>query len=163
MIHTIKHRKKLNAQYLLYHQPDGYKLKYFASSERLLLDRPPIYAVKLSDARHAEALAARYWLDYRWPMPVLVHVTTDARTGHQAYDVNYVNPNNPHDIELVAHYLEHTEVYASCSFGSEFNDNLVKCIRDYPYQVIDNFMSIDIDKPTYPFECYAGIFNINKS
>lgn len=147
MIYTVKHRKRLNAQYLLLHQPDGYTLKQFACSERLLLDRPPRYAVKLSDAPHAEAIAARYWLDYRSPMPVLVRVTTDARTGSQAYDVNYVNPNNPHNIELLGHYLDHTEVYAVSSFGSEVTDGLVKCASSYARNVIDNLMSGDMNDP----------------
>ena len=145
MIHTIKHRKKLNEIFLLHHQPDGYQLKQFAGCERLLIDRPPRYAVKLSDVRQAEALAAKYWLEYRFLMPVLVRVITDARTGRQAYDVNYVNPKNPHDIELVGHYIEHTEVYALCSFGSAIKDCLVKCASSFANEVLDSYMFGDID------------------
>lgn len=117
MIYTVKIRKQLNARYLAYHKPDGYKLKQFAGSERLQLDRPPKYAKKVIDVCHAHALAVRYWLDYGLPMPLLVRVTLDASTGSEAYDVNYVHPRNPHGIELVGRYLTHTEVYAVCCSG----------------------------------------------
>lgn len=117
MIYTVKIRKQLNARYILRHKPDEYKLKQFAGSERLQLDRTPKYAKKVIDVCHAHALAVKYWLDYGLPMPVLVRVTVDARTGSEAYDVNYVHPHNPHDIELVGRYLTHTEVYAVCCPG----------------------------------------------
>ena len=52
-----------------------------------------------------------YWLRHREPIPILVEVTADVTTGRKGYDVNYLNPNNPNDIELVSRYLTHTAVY----------------------------------------------------
>lgn len=112
MIYTIKRRKQLNAQYITAHQPEDFILVSFCGCERLQLVRPPQYAIKLDSVEYAEAVAARYWLDHREPMPVLVRVVVNVRTGQEAYDVNYVNPNNPHDINLLAQYLTHTDDYA---------------------------------------------------
>lgn len=147
MIYTVKIRKQLNARYLTYHKPDEYKLKQFAGSERLLIERPPEYATKLIDVHNAHALALRCWLDYGFPMPVLVRVTVDARTGSEAYDVNYVHPHNPHDIELVGRYLTHTEVYAVFHFGSNGEDVLVKTAMSYANSLVDNWKFGDIGMP----------------
>ena len=112
MIYTFKRRKQLNAQYIAIHQPRDYTFHQFGGCERLQLVRPPLYATRLDGVKYAESLAAKYWLDYRLPMPILVRVITNARTGSEAYDVNYVNPNNHHDIELVERYIATTTVYA---------------------------------------------------
>ena len=116
MLYTIKLRKELNALFLHRHQPTGFTLQNFGGCERMLLDQPPQYAIKLDDVRRAESLAAKYWLRFREPMPVLVRVVSNARTGQEAYDVNYLNPNRPHDIELVERYISHTTVYAIDSY-----------------------------------------------
>lgn len=156
MIYTVKIRKQLNARYLKYHKPDEYKLKQFASCERLLVNRPPKYATRLCDVRHAEALAAKYWIDYGLPMPVLVRVTVDARAGSEVYDVNYVHPRNPHGIELVGRYLTHTEVYAVFHFGSNGEDELVKTATSYVKSLVDNWMFVDIGTSEDCLEKYRG-------
>lgn len=111
MIYTIKRRKELNALYITRHHPADYSLQSFAGCERMQLFRPPHYATPIDSVQRLEGIAASYWLRHREPIPILVEVTADAVTGRKCYDVNYLNPNNPNDIELVSRYLAHTAVY----------------------------------------------------
>ena len=112
MIYTIKQRKTLNALFIQrHHHACCYSLQSFAGCERMQLYRPPIYATRIDSVQRLEGIAAMYWLRHREPIPILVEITADVTTGRKGYDVNYLNPNNPNDIELVSRYLNHTAVY----------------------------------------------------
>lgn len=112
MIYTIKQRKALNALFFKrHHHACCCSLQNFAGCERMQLYQPPIYATRIDSMQRLEGIAAMYWLRRREPIPILVEVTADVTTGRKGYDVNYLNPNNPNDIELVSRYLTHTAVY----------------------------------------------------
>lgn len=114
MVYTINMRKEFNARLISERGLTDYRLVHFGPCERMHLMSLPCGALRVESQRHAEALSARYWLERRQPMPVLIRIRGFSAMGNPCYDVNYANPNNPNDMALLDRYIKENEVYALC-------------------------------------------------